>query len=206
MTEIHYFSFKFNPRFQYFFNSFSLFKAFFNLHHPSDTENIKIFERIKLTMFLFISKLKIRYPNYKRMVMIGSTIAIVSILGYLMYDTLWKWAHNPMLYFAACVVGYSIVCGGAVFSWIHQVPFMTVDRNGNGQWFASGGAREQLGAEALVMALVVGGGSMGWVLVGGLLPSLNRPRIVLLLAFCITICLMLLARVFFMWKHPYYPY
>ena len=138
--------------------------------------------------------------------MITGTLGIMAILGYLMYDTLWKWASNPMLYFAASVVGYCLVCGGAVFSFIHRVPFIGIDRGGNPMWFAVGSSREQYGAEALLMACVVGGGALGWVLLGAILPNSKRPRTVLLIALAITFTIMAMGRHLFKWKHPYYPY
>lgn len=138
--------------------------------------------------------------------MISGTVGIVGILGYLLFDTFWQWAQNPMLYFAASLVGYCIVCGGAVFSFIHKVPFVGMDRQGNPMWFVAGHSREQFGAEALIMATIVGGGSIGWILVGGHLPNSRRPRSAIFFAFLLTLTIMALARNLFKWKHPYYPY
>lgn len=66
--------------------------------------------------------------------------------------------------------------------------------------------REQLGAEGLVMAAVVGGAALGWVALAGPLPNSNRPRWKILAALATTFAIMLIGRRLFLWKHPYYPY
>jgi len=67
-------------------------------------------------------------------------------------------------------------------------------------------AREQLGAEGLVMAVVVGGAALGWVALAGVLPKSKKPRWTILGVLAITFGIMLIGRRLFRWKHPYYPY
>lgn len=80
-----------------------------------------------------------------------------------------------------------------------------MDRSGEAHWIMPG-AREQLGAEAIIMAFILGGGSLGWVILTGIMPNSKRPKSVALVVLAITFILMLIGRRLFQWKHPYYPY
>ena len=56
------------------------------------------------------------------------------------------------------------------------------------------------------MAAVVGGASLGWVALAGVLPRSNPPRWKYLGTLAVTFIIMLVGRRLFQWKHPYYPY
>jgi hypothetical protein len=110
-----------------------------------------------------------------------------------------------MLTFVVLQVGYCVVVGGTVFNIIHKSPFFGYDRSGTMHWIIPS-PREQFGAEGLIMALIVGGGGLGWIILAGVMPNSKRPKIFILGILVITIVLMLLGRRLFGWKHPYYPY
>lgn len=42
---------------------------------------------------------------------------------------------------------------GLIYNVIHNIPLTINDKNGNTQWKSSGGSREQLGAEGLIMSV-----------------------------------------------------
>ena len=162
--------------------------------------------------------------------MVVLALLIGGSMIYMNFNRLWKLAHNPMAYFAACMVrrncsiikfllshnftsvltnhpqvGYCLVCGGLVFSYIHKSPFFAVDHQGSTHWIMPS-ARDQLGAEGLVMASVIGGGAVGWVVLSGIMPYSKRPKSAIVVVLIITFVLMLIGRKLFQWKHPYYPY
>jgi hypothetical protein len=147
----------------------------------------------------------IRIVDYKRITMVVLALLIGGSMIYMNFNRLWKLAHNPMAYFAACMVGYCLVCGGLVFSYIHKSPFFAVDHQGSTHWIMPS-ARDQLGAEGLVMASVIGGGAVGWVVLSGIMPYSKRPKSAIVVVLIITFVLMLIGRKLFQWKHPYYPY
>ena len=50
---------------------------------------------------------QIRIVNYKRITMVSLALTILAIIGYLKFDFFWRQAHNPMIYFAVCLVRVS---------------------------------------------------------------------------------------------------
>jgi len=63
----------------------------------------------------------------------------------------WRLWANKWTYFAAALVVFWLSTSGVAYTYIRNVPWTTVDKEGRTQWMLTGQRGAQLGAEGLVM-------------------------------------------------------
>jgi OST3 / OST6 family, transporter family len=99
--------------------------------------------------------MKIEYkPKITEIFMMIAILFGVVALAVLLFRGFKSIFNNPKLWFIGSCVIYAICMGGLVHNIIHNVPFTSVDANGNVEWKTSGG-RQQLGAEGFVMSVCI---------------------------------------------------
>lgn len=98
---------------------------------------------------------------------------------------------NKHLWFLGSMTIYCICMSGIVYNIIHNVPFTTVDKNGNLEWLHSGG-RSQFGAEGYIMSFAIS--LLGLLFIGlkvapkvSWFPASNVSYLVLFISIALTI-------------------
>eukprot|EP01017_Pseudomicrothorax_dubius_P014128 TRINITY_DN1652_c0_g1_i2.p1 TRINITY_DN1652_c0_g1~~TRINITY_DN1652_c0_g1_i2.p1 ORF type:complete len:353 (-),score=96.74 TRINITY_DN1652_c0_g1_i2:80-1138(-) len=132
-----------------------------------------------------VNKKTSRNVEYKEPIInIFITLGILGAVGfggYLLLTALKSILGNPRVWLLGALITYSLCMAGIVFNILHGVPFTSVDRNGNVEWFAKG-ARTQLGAEGYIMSFSI---TLAGALLIGILkygPSEDRSKARLLFA------------------------
>jgi len=122
------------------------------------------------------AKIEVDVPVYhtfaERFTPVGIVILAAFILTRLVrkYN---KYFYSPMLWFILAVITYMIVMAGVVFNRIRNPPFMDVQQNGKIQ-LISPQPRTQYVAEGMIIAVVLGGLGLLFVVLGEVVPKLPR--------------------------------
>jgi len=83
--------------------------------------------------------------------------------------------YSPMLWYLLALVTYCIVMAGVVYNRIRNPPFMDVQQNGHVQ-LISPSPRTQYVAEGIIIAFVLGGAGVLFVVLGDFVPRLSGSK------------------------------
>jgi hypothetical protein len=83
--------------------------------------------------------------------------------------------YSPMLWYMFAVVTYCIVMAGVVYNRIRNPPFMDIQQNGRAQ-LISPSPRTQYVAEGIIIAFVLGGAGVLFVVLGDFVPRLSGSK------------------------------
>jgi len=150
-----------------------------------------------------------RDVQYKESI-INLFIVLVFLIGILGAGVLAFLKFRPFflsnkLWFIGSMIVYFICMSGIVYNILHGVPFNNVDRDGNVEWFHSGG-RSQFGAEGYIMSATVS--ILGILFITLLhLPKVadnTNGKIVYLIIFLLIFLLLKWVESIYKWKSSFY--
>jgi len=83
--------------------------------------------------------------------------------------------YSPMLWYVLALATYCIVMAGLVYNRIRNPPFMDIQQNGHAQ-LISPSPRTQYVAEGIIIAFVLGGAGVLFVVLGDFVPRLSGTK------------------------------